>query len=51
LSCYVQKLIMKVEVGGLSSLLELLKSRSLDETICRITVGAIANFAMNGSKL
>ncbi|XP_071717097.1 kinesin-like protein KIN-UA [Rutidosis leptorrhynchoides] len=36
-----------VEAGGLSSLLELLKSRSFDETICRIAAGAIANLAMN----
>nr|XP_043629069.1 kinesin-like protein KIN-UB [Erigeron canadensis] len=36
-----------VEAGGLSSLLELLRSRSFDETICRIAAGAIANLAMN----
>ncbi|CAI9278080.1 unnamed protein product [Lactuca saligna] len=36
-----------VEAGGLSSLLALLRSRSFDETICRIAAGAIANLAMN----
>ncbi|XP_024988314.1 kinesin-like protein KIN-UA [Cynara cardunculus var. scolymus] len=36
-----------VEAGGLTSLLELLRSRSFDETICRIAAGAIANLAMN----
>ncbi|XP_076919702.1 kinesin-like protein KIN-UA isoform X1 [Bidens hawaiensis] len=36
-----------VEAGGLSSLLDLLRSRSFDETICRIAAGAIANLAMN----
>ncbi|KAK1418742.1 hypothetical protein QVD17_27888 [Tagetes erecta] len=36
-----------VEAGGLSSLLELLRSRSFDEVICRIAAGAIANLAMN----
>nr|XP_043626459.1 kinesin-like protein KIN-UB [Erigeron canadensis] len=36
-----------VEAGGLTSLLELLRSRNFDETICRIAAGAIANLAMN----
>ncbi|KAM0009667.1 putative plus-end-directed kinesin ATPase [Helianthus debilis subsp. tardiflorus] len=36
-----------VEAGGLTSLLALLRSRSFDETICRIAAGAIANLAMN----
>ncbi|PWA40370.1 Armadillo [Artemisia annua] len=36
-----------VEAGGLTSLLDLLRSRSFDETICRIAAGAIANLAMN----
>ena len=37
-----------VEDGGLASLLWLFKSRSFDDTICRIAAGAIANLAMNG---
>jgi len=36
-----------VEAGGLTSLLNLLKS-SQDETIHRVAAGAIANLAMNG---
>jgi len=36
-----------VEAGGLTSLLNLLKS-SHDETIHRVAAGAIANLAMNG---
>ena len=36
-----------VEVGGLSSLLMLLRNTE-DETIHRVAAGAIANLAMNG---
>lgn len=39
-----------VEAGGLNSLLMLLRS-SEDETIRRVSAGAIANLAMNGMAL